>query len=219
MTNIWSNAYREQILNLLPPDGTLVKAGKIYKKSNLSTVTVSKYLTALTAEGVIERVQVSQKNVSYRRLERVRLQHLIENFADEMEKSVSSIPKDTVEKVDVIAKKLSEYIATISRKPETEEGLEEIKNDYYLINETLFYTLISQMFRIIKTLNPIEIAKIEDFYVDSMGNLVPKKLVDQRIKPNEISEWTKHNGFTEEAAKIIRENLNEISNKRKKKSV
>ena len=103
----------------------------------------------------------------------------------------------------------TEYIANRRNEPETEDGLEELRNDYYLMQETLFYTLISRMFRILKTIAPIEIAKREDFYVDSLGNVVPKKLVDQRINPSEITEWTKHEAFISDAVRIIRESVRE----------
>ena len=214
MSNRWSESIKNNILDLMPFDGSPVKAGIIYKKSKLSTVTVSKYLSAMVDEGIIERVQISQKNVSYRRLERVRLQHLIENFVNEMEKSLSVFPKDTANGIGVIAEKLSKQSAKISRDFEEKEYFEIFRNDYYLIEETLFYSLISQLFSIIKKVVPIEIARKNDFYVDSLGNVVPKELVDQRIKPSEIPEWTKHIAFNDNAVKVIREGMNKTNEKK-----
>ncbi|GEM_PF-4542555 len=211
MNNRWSESIKNNILDLMPSDGSPVKAGIIYKKSKLSTVTVSKYLSVMVDEGIIERVQVSQKNVSYRRLEKVRLQRMIDNFAKEIEASLASLPKNTASSVEGAAKKISNYAANLNRRAITEEELEMTKNDYYLIEETLFFVLTTQIFKILKKIVPIEVARREDFYIDSLGNVVPKNLVDQRINPSEIPEWKKNIAFIDDAVKMIRESANETS--------
>lgn len=216
MNNRWSESIKNEVLDFLPLDGSLVKAGIIYRKSKLSTVTVSKYLSAMVEEGIIERVQVSQKNVSYRRLERVRLQRMIANFTDEIEKSLSLFPKNTQVGLDFAAEKISKYTSDINHRKVTDEEFEMLKNDYYFIEMTLFFTLTSQMFKILKKIVPIEIARKEEFYLDSFGNVVPKKLVDQRIKPADIPEWGKHIGFIDDVVKMIRQSVFEASEKKAK---
>jgi hypothetical protein len=215
MNNRWSESIKNNILDLMPFDGSPVKAGIIYKKSKLSTVTVSKYLSFMVDEGIIERVQASQKNVSYRRLEKVRLQRMIANFTDEIEKSLSSFPKITQVSVDFAAEKISKYTSDITHRKVTEEEFEMLKNDSYFIEETLFFTLTSQMFKILKKIVPVEVARKEEFYVDSLGNVVPKKLVDQRINRTEIPEWNEHRAFNADGVRMIREGVFEKTKKKK----
>ena len=63
MNNRWSESIKNNILDLMPSDGSPVKAGIIYKKSKLSTVTVSKYLSVMVDEGIIERVSAKRREL------------------------------------------------------------------------------------------------------------------------------------------------------------
>jgi hypothetical protein len=229
MTNVWNKPDIEKrirdSLSKLSKDGKPVQSTSLFDDLldtyGQSYSTTTKYLEIMQEKGDVEKIEKRHKDKSYVLREDKRLTRLINDFTNEIEKSLSSYPKDTAVSIDVIAHKFSKYIANRRNEAETKEGLEELRNDYYLMEETLFYTLISRLFRILKTIAPIEIAKKEDFYVDSLGNVVPKKLVDQRIKASEITEWTEHEAFIPDAVKIIRESVREADEnfaKNKKKN-
>jgi len=79
----WSDHYRRLILNVLPEDGSLIRAKEIFDKLKErekkedrigSPLTISKYLDQLRKEGLIRKEVKSHKQVFYQRTENAELE-------------------------------------------------------------------------------------------------------------------------------------------------
>jgi predicted transcriptional regulator len=90
----WSRYYEEEILKMLPVDGSEMRAQELYrtawKKRRFSSATVNRHLPNLIKKKFVERIQKSHKEVYYSRREMVRVEHLINDFVQEIGSILSS---------------------------------------------------------------------------------------------------------------------------------
>lgn len=164
----YRNKYQNKIREVLPLDGSKVRAQTIYtelrkqpKNGKIrvpSTSTIQKYLESLEAEGVIKRIQKSHKEVYYRWCENVRLLNLIEGFIKEIDISLSELPET-----------LKENLA--------EKDLNALMNDETRLKSCVIAALIRKVHDLLRMVfsNPLSYT---DFYVGVIGKtvkIVPKQ--------------------------------------------
>lgn len=141
MAKGWS--YEEGIRQLLQSDGSKMKSKDLYakakKKYGLSSATVAKYLKILEEKEEIERTQLSQKNVFYHRCENVRLQHLIDDFMKEIDKTLSELPGE----ISDIEKQLIK--GSVVSKAEGEKAVEVFRSEPIILKQLILNKLADKI--------------------------------------------------------------------------
>jgi hypothetical protein len=166
MSTKWASHYRDNILKLLPADGSRLRAKEIYRKTPFTSVTTKKYLGILTKEGSIQRIQESQKTVYYRRCEDVRLRHLINEFTKEVETSL----------VQLSTKEREANLKRIYANLPMPE-LNELLNDEAQLKSWVLCTVIRKIHTMIRTTLFPTLPNLE-FYVGVIGGtvkIIPKQ--------------------------------------------
>ena len=164
MSANWVGHYRDNILKLLPADGSKVRAKEVYRKSPFTSVTTKKYLGILTKEGSIQRIQESQKTVYYKRREKKRLENLIEDFTKEIELSLLSLSTET-------------WQEGLKKRNLPQEEIDEIINDETQVGSQVLTAIIVKVHELLRKVIPNPFGHV-DFCVRTYGKhvmIVPKQ--------------------------------------------
>ena len=150
----------KKVLNLLPADGSEVRAKEVYAKAEanrIPKITVERKLAALEKERFIRRRQKSQKEVYYSRREVARIEHFINDFLQEIDGTLSKLP---VEMRD-FEKQLIEGSRT---KAAGRDAAKILRSEPIYLRSLIMNALLRKVFEMYKaTLHPQ--VRDKDFYL------------------------------------------------------
>lgn len=186
MVRRWSGYYKNRILNLLPLDGSKIRSKDIHSKARQMGIgpnTVQNYLNMLVGEGSVTAIAERPKEVYYSRCEDVRIKHLIDDFMQEIDNTLSELPLE----LRIVERKLEKGSLT---ETEGKKAVEILSHDQTYLKGLIVNTLYHKVCEMVKANLPDNM-KGKEYYIGDFGrglHLVPRGLVEHALKESPKSE-------------------------------
>jgi hypothetical protein len=176
----------KKILNLLPIDGSEMRAKDLYAKAEaekLVRLTVERKLVAFAKQGIIYRRQESPKKVYYSRREKIRVEHLINDFVQEIGSILSSEVPVRLDRDKRI------LIEGSLRKDEARYMAEMLRSNPRYLEIEIIHTVLRKIHKMVIASLPEQL-KDKEYYIgafDDRIQLHPRSTVEKALKSQEHS--------------------------------
>lgn len=172
-----TDALNQKILDLMPIDGSEIRAKNLYAKAEVQglwRLTVENKLKEFEKKGFVSRRQESPKAVYYSRRERVRIEHLINDFLKDIRSTLDRLPSQ-IDGIETQLREIDRSTPVSTRK----QIATTLRNNPKFLKGKIVAALLRRVFKMLNDDLP-EPLRDHEFYVgafDDGVHMIPRDLI------------------------------------------
>ena len=172
-----TDALNRKILDLMPLDGSYIRAKSLYAKAEaqgLWRLTVENKLKEFEKKGFVSRRQESPKAVYYSRRERVRIEHLIDDFVKDIRSTLDRLPAE-IDGIETLLREMDRSTPVSTRK----QIATTLRNNPKFLKGKITATLLRRVLKMLNDDLPEQL-RGHEFYVgafDDCVRMIPRDFI------------------------------------------